>query len=405
MISWFRRCLHKQYIPVVRWGVFGAFLLLLISACDEAPLLDDTAGVALRSPNGYAPIEGSPFGVILNANVNLESSNSFLIPIRADTLELLESAAVPISNLAADIAIDAVNQQVYVSDREADGIAVFDYTTSATTVGLSPASLSASPSDREAPEPHIFRVDDEPTGILVHRGCTLQDRLLLVLSRREGTLSFVNLDTLTQADLNQKNDLLGLDLKAGNQNDDARNLGTGASLITAVPGSPHVLVSSSRNNYIFVVDTCEKQVELVIDATALGITGGRNIVMTDNQTAYWAHQGVRSIIQFDLPQNIDNGIAGEIELINIKALFNLNGQPERVQLNPDFSELWVSMFSQHQVVVLDRLSGSKKAQITVSGRGPGNIAVQADKWFALNFLSDDISVIDPLTYMETNVIR
>lgn len=389
---------------------FAALILLLqaISCKTEKLLSQEFDPALLNGPIGIATIPGTDMAFVANSNYKLDYETGSLSVVDLSAGEILSEVTVKIPNFAGQILVDAAMSRVLVPNRYDDSLSVFNYTIPG----------SEGPIDLTKPElangisgaMNQIEMEEDPFGIILAQPSGVTDRIY-VTNVTSGDVTTLLADDLSivKAD-NKDEDSVGIPLLALPSigvTDEIRTDGIGANRMVSSLDKRLVFVTSSRSNYIFIIDTYDNKVEGVLDMGKYSsIPGMRGLAIDPTGLLFVAHRGMEGVIVLDVAQIEDNGIDNEIiEEVYIGFIPTGKG-PEGIALDNARSKLYVCNEQESKVSVIDLGSLSVSAEIYTE-RGPTEIAVHPTngKAYITNFISDSISVIDTATDTNEGVIK
>ncbi len=380
------------------------FILFLVPffGCSEAPLIAPENFKRLNNPISMAFVPNTNLAVVANANVNLNQETGSLVAIDLSSASILTETSISIPSFSGRITLHPSLFQIYVPDRGDDALLVYEYTVPA------PSGLPISIIPKEVVSPQArtingIETDENPFDVF------LFNDLLLVTNHLSGSVSFISASSLDPIDLDpQDSQLNGLPLvSAANFTQAKRRSGIGANRIIPAPNGL-LYVTSTRTNNIYVIDPKSQQVEAMLDLSTLSLTGGtRGMVVSGSGLAYIAHRGINSLIILDVSEITDNGIDFEVADVKLVDVIPVGADPEGVALSPDEKTVFVSNQGDNSITVIDTVTRTIKSHIFVSGTSPGEIVVDSTRnlLYVLNFLSNDISVIDINTLTLVQIIQ
>lgn len=391
--------------------LFRRFTVLAVAgllSCSEAPLISGDPSPRLNRPVSFVLVPGTSLAILANANVNLEQPNGWLVGVDLDTRTVLTDTFLTIPSFAGEMAVDAARSRLYVVDRGDDAVLVFQYSVPGTD-GRAISFSEVSVPDSRPGYANAVRTDEGPLGIFLQAGTPIGD-LILTTNSESGTISATPQDTLTPLDLFPDNpELSGLPLvSAANFKQIDRKPGRGAGRITATPGNRLLYITSSATNQIYVVDAEDRKVEAMIDFSsyASGV-GMKGLALTTSGLGFVAHQGLGGVIVFDASLVTENGLNEDVIDVPWLDFIPTGNEPDDLVLSTDEKRIFVSHQGDDSVVMIDVATRSILSEIEDVGRVPGEMVLDSGRGviYVLNFLSDNISIIDETSGVLVGTIR
>ncbi|HMR23908.1 MAG TPA: hypothetical protein PKC21_01005 [Oligoflexia bacterium] len=380
---------------------------LLLFACGEASLFNNSGDIEINAPIDFVQIPGTDIGLVLNSNVNLTSSIASIAVIDLTSNSINVDKSVFFPNFASSLAVDEQRQLILVGDRANDVVQVFDYDLG--TGGIDQFSLSKRTLNSQLEIKNAVVADEEPSDIQVYTNAN-SDEHAIISNYIDGTITFLNLDNFTVQDLFPQDDRFGLPLVGLTAFDlDQTLLGIGAGRIALDPSNNRfAYVASFINNVIFTIDLWDREIEQTFSLLNYFSTGGlRDMLIDSNQQLYFLHQANDSLNKIDISQVVNNNILLEESPVQWLDQVSLPSGAEYMALSPDEQQLWVGMYDLNQVWVFDTNTLNKLYEISLDGLGPAKLVFSEDGSFVYvcEFLSSHVAVVDTSSYMQVGMIE
>jgi YVTN family beta-propeller protein len=381
---------------------------LLCLACSEAPLIEQKVTARLNSPVSMVLIPGTNLAVVANANINLEETSGSLIAINLDTQEILKDTVFPIPSIAGRMYADGAIQRLYVASRSEDALLVYDYS----VPGADGQEISFAAVDVDDPVksevPNGIKTDDNPFDVAFSSLSDLGD-LLLVSNNLSGTVSVISGEDLEPIDQYEEDtELLGIPLvSSANFKNISKKPGRGASRMALTPDGKLLYVSSTQSSDIYVIDARDQKIEAMLDLSTLSaVPGSRGMAITTTGTAYVAMTGLEGVVALDVTGVVENGIPYEVADTKVLTVIPTGRGAECVLLTDDELHLFVSNENDNTVSFVD-LATREVVATTLVGSLPSELVLDTPRGvvYVLNFLSDEISVLDLTTGALTGSIQ
>jgi YVTN family beta-propeller protein len=386
-------------------------MLFVFSGCKTEKILsEDFDPAVFNGPIGISIIPGADLALVTNSNFRLDYISGALTVIDLTQDKIIPGSTIALPDFSGDVAVDISLNKIFIPNRVHNSLIVYDYKIPGDgglpisfTAPTLPSSISGLPNE--------ILMDENPFGIIItHPPAT--DPKIFVSSIKEGSVNVVNISDFSVIDENPKdNEKIGIPLQSIFSIDKKNtNDGVGANRFALSNDSRLAFLTSSRSNYIFVIDLVDNKVEGVIDLTkyASKIAGARGILVAPDDRLYIAHRGLGGVIVLDVSNVKDNGLNNEFIEDKFISFIPTGAGPEGIAFDQTGSKLYVCNEEESTVSVINLASLSVSSTIYLE-RSPTEIAVNVNpsfpKAYITNFLSNSVSVIDTNTDLLTGVIK
>jgi YVTN family beta-propeller protein len=384
-------------------------MFFVFSGCKTEKILSEKFDPAVfNGPIGISIIPGADLALVTNSNFRLEYISGSLTAIDLTQDKIIPESTVALPDFSGDVAVDISLNKIFIPNRVHNSLIVYDYKIPGD--GGLPISFTApSLPNSISGLPNEMLMDENPFGIIIANP-PAADPKIFVSSIKEGSVNVINALDLLVVDENPEDDeKIGIPLQSIVSIDERNvNDGVGANRFALSNDSRLAFLTSSRSNYIFVIDLADNKVEGVIDLAkyASKIAGARGILVAPDDRLYVAHRGLGGVIVLDVSDVKDNGLNNEFIEDKFISFIPTGAGPEGIAFDQTGSKLYVCNEEESTVSVIDLASLSVSSTIYLE-RSPTEIAVNPSsaKAYITNFLSNSVSVIDTNTDLLTGVIK
>lgn len=384
---------------VLQKALFGT-LVLLAAACGGGQQFNQKLDpAALVGPVYMKILPGDQYALINSTNYNLSQGSGALLVVDLAQRKIVPQATLPLPNFTREFDYRPTLDRFYVTSSEEDSLLVFEMKVpgeGGLPVSFTLMPLSDPKNQRYGGGVHIGKeVSSYSCRYLERSGQTPR---VYVSNLKSGDLSVFDPTNNQLLWLNpHRTDRSGIPLQSV-ETFDSQNipLGVGANRLYLDPLSQLLLITSSRNDNIFLFDPNREVVQSVIEVRQTNASGGlRSLVVTSKREIWASHGGLDGVLVLDGSGVAANGQVGELQTARWLDFVATGKSPEDLSLHPAGNKLYVANFGENTVSVID-LAGRRLIQQIAVGDGPLQFAqsVARNELYVVNFVSGKISVID-----------
>lgn len=374
-------------------------LLLLTSCSSEILELTEPDGY-LNNPIGICTVtDGTDYYLLVtNSNYDLSAEEGSLSVIglapQYATPTILPDKMVAIDSFSGSIVYSQAKSLAFISNRNDDAVNIFSVSGIDSDITISAYDTSE------------ITVGENPYSLLLLESGAVSDRLLAT-NMTDGTVSVITLDDFQKQVIENIEDEDSTDLPLDITGENLVSRGIGANRIALTPSKDLALITSTSSNTVFVINISKNTVEGFIyldDQKGGAASGSRGITIDSNGIAYVANRNADAIYIIDTTAILKNNISNDVISNTVIGWVSVEGNsPTDVILSPNEDFLYVTLFSNDQLAVIDLSTNTVTEKIEV-GDGPTNMTIANGKLYIANFYDSTISVLDTTTNTKETAI-